>query len=63
MDEDQKRMACAWCDEEIRHGDKAYKRTGYYGLYCSLECLVKGSRLQYEEVIINDEVINSECDR
>ena len=63
MDEDQKRMACAWCDGEIRHGDKAYKRTGYYGLYCSLECLVKGSRLQYEEVIINDEVINSECDR
>lgn len=45
------------------HGDKAYKRTGYYGLYCSLECLVKGSRLQYEEVIISDEVINSECDR
>jgi hypothetical protein len=32
-------------------------------LYCSLECLVKGSRLQYGEVIINDEVINSECDR
>ncbi len=63
MDEDQKHMACAWCDGEIRYGDKAYKRTGYYGLYCSLECLVKGSRLQYEEVIINDEVINSECDR
>ena len=63
MDENQKHMVCAWCDGEIRHGDKAYKRTGYYGLYCSLECLVKGSRLQYKEVIVNDEVINSECDR
>ncbi len=63
MDENQKHMACAWCDGEIRHGDKAYKRTGYYGLYCSLECLVKGSRLQYEEVIVSEDIFKSECKR
>lgn len=61
MEENQKRMACAWCDGKIMHGDKAYKRTGYYGLYCSLECLVKGSRLQYEEVIINEDIVKNEC--
>lgn len=63
MSEHKKHLSCAWCDGEIKHGDKAYKRTGYYGVYCSLECLIKGSRLQYEEVIINNEVINSEFDR
>lgn len=37
MDENQKHMACAWCDGEIRHGDKAYKRTGYYGIVLFFE--------------------------
>lgn len=62
MDEHKKHLSCAWCDGKIKYRDKAYKRTGYYGLYCSLECLIKGSRLQCEEVIVNDEVINSECE-
>lgn len=63
MSEHEKHLSCAWCDGEIKHGDKAYKRTGYYGLYCSLECLMKGSRLQYEEVIVNKDIFKSECER
>lgn len=62
MGENQECLACAWCDREIKREDKAYKRTGYYGLYCSLECLVKGSRLQYEEIIISEDIFKNECE-
>ncbi|MFQ7208555.1 MAG: hypothetical protein ACLRPZ_03825 [Coprococcus sp.] len=60
MGENQEYLACAWCDGEIKRGDKAYKRTGYFGLYCSLPCLVKGARMRYEEIIVNDDVIKRE---
>lgn len=60
MGENQEYLACAWCDGEIKRGDKAYKRTGYFGLYCSLPCLVKGARMKYEEIIVNDDVIKRE---